>query len=74
MSNSRQDETAIAASPQTVNALLQDCHRLLNQVAKRPNAVKHLLYLHQAIGQFAEYKANRKNRLSRRNDKKADRP
>lgn len=68
MSDSRRDDTAIASSPQTVDALLQDCHRLLNQVARRPNAIKHLLYLHQAIGQFASYKSGRKVRSAYRSD------
>lgn len=44
---------------QTREQLLAECHRLLNEVAKRPNNMKLLLGVKHQLEMFSQYKANR---------------
>lgn len=46
--------------PPTLSQLKDECHRMLDRVARRPGAMKLLLGVQRQLQLFAGYKANRR--------------
>jgi hypothetical protein len=55
--------------PPTIGELKRDCHRLIEQVAQRPGAIKLLLGIRDQAMIFSQYKANRDYRRAKNADR-----
>jgi hypothetical protein len=51
--------TTQSEQPLTIDSLKRKCHGLIEQVARRPGAIKLLLGIRLQAQMFADYKANR---------------
>jgi hypothetical protein len=56
--NSRSRDVIARATAER-DALLRECHQLLEQISRRPGAIKLLTGAKSAFEMYAQYKANR---------------
>ena len=53
-------------TPPNLQTLKQECHRLIEAVARRPGAMKLMIGVQRQLQMFAAYKVDRKGQMQRR--------